>query len=259
MVRIVLGGLLAVFGLIMVATAGSGPKPENAIGAAVGFMIVPGALFLFFGIRAVRFKKTGKRGLHGAFASGAAFIVFGIAIVLSAPSQQSAVGGTSPDSAAGGMFIVPGVVLILYAFWAQKAIAEGRPTLGQMMGPTTIPSFAMSNASRPAPVMPKGPPIFVSVCSTQLEAEMAITFSKIGGGDETKLKFAIMPTQQRDGSLEWSGKDSSGKWHNLAKLKEPAWIYIARDTLPLLKQSQFWGRVEKVEDGSQSLPSVFRT
>jgi hypothetical protein len=252
--------LLTLLGVMMLANAGSEKNPGNAIGAAVGFMMTPGALFLFFGVRAVRFKKTGKRGLHGAFASGAAFIVVGAAMALSGSGQQPAAPGmTPPDTAAGMMFAVPGVLLILYGFWAQKRIAEGKPALGQMMGPTTGVTVSNSQGSRPTPAMPKGPPIFVSVCNTLLEAEMAITFSNIGGVDGPRLKFAIMPMQQRDGSLEWSGKDSAGKWHNLAKLKEPAWIFIARDTLPLLKQSQFWGRVEKVEDGSQSLPSVFRT
>jgi hypothetical protein len=189
---------------------------------------------------------------------------------------------TPPDTAAGMMFAVPGVLLILYGFWAQKRIAEGRPTLGQMMGPTTIPSFSMTPAGQPQgsrvvlttgdalgrmieasaaraagtsaataakPAAQTDPPLFVMLCDSLLEAQMAVKYMKATESGGAHLKLSLIPMQSKTGGLDWDGQDSSEKWHNVTRLKEPAWIFIARETLPLLKQSHLWPRVRRVEEG----------
>jgi hypothetical protein len=86
----------------------------------------------------------------------------------------------------------------------------------------------------------------VQVCDSYFDAEMALMFAGALGENSPALRLSVLPVQGRTGGLEWSGQDSEKKWHDLATLKEPAVLFIGRDTLPLLKQSALWSRVKGV-------------
>ena len=95
---------------------------------------------------------------------------------------------------------------------------------------------------------PSGPEFFVDVHDRFPDADLSVHARRIFGPRAPTFRLAVQPDALSSGLVKWRGKDHWGQSHDLHTLRAPAVLVIGKDTLPLLRESSLWARVQDVEN-----------
>jgi hypothetical protein len=95
---------------------------------------------------------------------------------------------------------------------------------------------------------PSGPPFFIEVHDRFPDADLSAHARSIFGSHAPTFRLSVQPEPMPSGHIKWRGKDHWGQPHDLHTLRAPAVLVIGKDTLPLLRDSSLWARVQDVEN-----------
>lgn len=89
---------------------------------------------------------------------------------------------------------------------------------------------------------------FVEVHDRIGEADLSVHAQALFGPHTPTFRLSVKPDTTSSGQMKWRGQDHWGQWHDLHALSAPAVLIIREDTLPLLRHSALWDRVQDVEN-----------
>ena len=92
-----------------------------------------------------------------------------------------------------------------------------------------------------------GPVFFVEVHDRFPDADLSVYATKVFGSHAPTFRLLVQPEAMSSGHVKWRGKDHWGQSHDLNALSAPAVLVIGKDTLPMVRSSPLWSRVQDVE------------
>ena len=129
--------------------------------------------------------------------------------------------------------------------WNGTVLAVGAVVVGVLLIRAARASTRRGRISRPRGVDGS---FFVEVHDRIGDADLSVRAQALFGPHTPTFRLSVKPDTTTYGHVKWRGEDHWGQSHDLHTLSAPAVLVIGEDTLPLLRKSTLWARVQDVEN-----------